>query len=38
VGLPIVHEPGGSAGRDWDRLSPLVEADRARWDARRVPA
>lgn len=33
VGVPIHHTPNGSAGRDRDRLAPLIEADRARWDA-----
>lgn len=32
-GLPVRHVANGSAGRDWDRLAPLIEADRTRWDA-----
>jgi GT2 family glycosyltransferase len=32
-GLPIDHVANGSASRDWDRLAPLVLADRARWQA-----
>ena len=31
VGVPIRHTPNGSAGRDWMRLAPLIEQDRARW-------
>ena len=37
VGVPIRHTPNGSAGRDWARLAPLIEQDRARWEGR-VPA
>lgn len=33
VGLPIRHTANGSAGRDWERLGPQVEQDRARWEA-----
>ena len=32
VGVPIRHTPNGSAGRDWMRLAPLIEQDRARWE------
>jgi len=30
-GLPVRHRPDGSASKDWDRLRPLIEQDRARW-------
>jgi len=33
VGVPIRHQPDGSASKRWDELQPLVEEDRARWDA-----
>ena len=33
VGVPVHHTPNGSAGRDWSRLAPLIEQDRARWEA-----
>ena len=36
VGVPIRHTPNGSAGRDWMRLAPLIEQDRARWEERSV--
>ena len=36
VGVPIRHTPNGSAGRDWTRLAPLIEQDRARWEERSV--
>lgn len=32
VGVPVRHMPNGSAARDWDRLAPIVERDRARWE------
>ena len=32
--LPVEHTPNGSASRDWERLGPLVQQDRARWEAR----
>ena len=34
VGVPIRHAANGSAGRVWDTLAPLIEQDRARWEAR----
>ena len=34
IGLPIRHTPNGSASRDWERLAPLIEQDRARWESR----
>jgi len=34
TGVPLRHMANGSAGRDWDRLAPLIEQDRARWAAR----
>ena len=33
VGVPVRHQPDGSASRRWDELQPLIEEDRARWDA-----
>jgi GT2 family glycosyltransferase len=33
VGVPIRHIPDGSASKRWDELQPLIEEDRARWDA-----
>ncbi len=33
VGVPVRHNPDGSASRRWDELQPLIEQDRARWDA-----
>ena len=36
VGVPIRHTPNGSAGRDWTRLAPLIEQDRARWEEQSV--
>jgi len=33
-GLPVRHAPNGSASRDWGRLGPLIEQDRARWEGR----
>jgi hypothetical protein len=33
VGVPVRHEPNGTASRHWDELQPLIEQDRARWDA-----
>ena len=35
-GLPVRHHPDGSASRDWARLAPLIEQDRARWAERSV--
>jgi len=32
-GVPIRHTPDGSASQRWDELRPLIEQDRARWDA-----
>jgi hypothetical protein len=37
TGVPIRHVPGRSAAKR-DDLGPLIEADRARWDARKVAA
>jgi GT2 family glycosyltransferase len=34
VGVPIRHAANGSAGRVWDTLAPLINEDRARWEAR----
>jgi GT2 family glycosyltransferase len=34
VGVPICHAANGSAGRDWERLAPLIAQDRARWEER----
>jgi GT2 family glycosyltransferase len=36
LGVPIHHRPDGSASRDWARLTPLIEQDRARWAERSV--
>lgn len=33
LGVPIRHAANGSASKDWDRLAPLIEQDRARWEA-----
>lgn len=33
TGLPIDHTPSGSASRVWTEISPLIDQDRARWDA-----
>jgi GT2 family glycosyltransferase len=33
VGVPVRHVANGSAGRDWARIGPLIEQDRARWEA-----
>jgi hypothetical protein len=33
LGVPVRHTPNGSAWRDWQRLAPLIERDRARWEA-----
>ena len=33
VGLPIRHVGNGSASKRWAELAPLIEQDRARWDA-----
>jgi hypothetical protein len=32
VGLPIRHVADGSASKDWERLAPLIEDDRSRWE------
>jgi len=37
TGVPIRHVPGRSAAKR-DDLGPLIEADRARWEARKVAA
>jgi hypothetical protein len=37
TGVPIRHVPGRSASKR-DDLGPLIEADRARWEARKVAA
>jgi len=34
VGVPIRHAANGSAGRDWERLAPLIAQDRERWEER----
>jgi GT2 family glycosyltransferase len=33
VGVPVRHVANGSAGRRWHELAPLIEQDRARWEA-----
>lgn len=33
-GLPVRHAANGSASRRWAELAPIIEADRARWEAR----
>ena len=32
-GVGCRHQANGSAGKDWDRLAPLIQQDRERWDA-----
>ena len=31
-GVGVRHVPNGSATKDWDRIAPLIAADRERWE------